>query len=110
MNQKNDQEAIQASTNLLARVFSLLILTMLPLLATYYADVWLGTRFVIYIGVVVSIAVGIAGLWGIQKLTQESLRTPEFREAIRKAAEEKEAKAKEAQSKLTPGNNSEEQF
>jgi MFS family permease len=76
----SDQEVAEATRkatsiglNVLSKVFAILMLAAITVLAGYYVDQWLGWRFFIYIGSLLSVVIGIGGLLGIAKQANSAL-------------------------------------
>lgn len=72
--QQDERRAINASINTFSRVIAVMIFMVLPGIAGYFLDGWLGTRFLITMGFILGMIFAIFGLINIAKQANDQLR------------------------------------
>ncbi|MDZ4849476.1 MAG: AtpZ/AtpI family protein [Pirellulaceae bacterium] len=71
---QDERRAINASVNAFSRVIAVMVLMVLPGIAGYFLDGWLGTRFLIVVGFILGMILAIFGLINIAKKANDELR------------------------------------
>ena len=68
------RKATSIGLNVLSKVFAILVLSVLPVLAGYYVDRWLHWQCFIFVGSLLSVLIAMSGLLSIANQANLELR------------------------------------